>query len=131
MEWLVENWLLVAGGILVLFFVYLRARPKKGSRSRRRKSSSSSRGGQLSSAQKRAVAVLLSKLVNALEGVVDNTVGRHYAREDRKRIAVGMIAIITAEKISLERLISNKTLFAAVMLKSIASLTKMGMISAR
>jgi hypothetical protein len=129
MEWLAENWLWVAGGALVLFLIYLFTRPKKSSRSSRGRSVPSTRRRQPS--EQEVVGVLLSKLVDALEGVVDDTVGRHYTREDRKRIAVGMVAIMTTQKISLERLVSDKSLFVAVMLKSIADLTKMGLISGR
>lgn len=76
------------------------------------------------------VGFLVTKLTGALEEVVDDTVGRHYDRQDRQKIAIGMVAVMVAEKISLERMTSDPALFATVMFKSIATLTRVGEIAA-
>lgn len=120
MEWLAENWLWVAGGALILLLIYFFTRPR------------SKRTRELTRAeQERLAGVLMAKLTDALEGVVDDTIGRHYTRQDRKKIAMGMIAVMMADRISLEQLTSDRALFAAVMAKSVATLTAGGHISAR
>lgn len=130
MEWLVDNWYWVVGAIF-LFILFRRAtRSQKKpvvTQVRRNPTGRTLTKGEAEA----AVAVIISKLTNALEQVVDDAVGRHYSRADRQKIAVGMIAVMTAEKIPLERLTNNPKLFAAVMLKSIASLTESGYISTR
>lgn len=83
---------------------------------------------QISDAEaKKAIAVV----ANALEKVIDDVVGQTFGREDRQKIAVGMIAVMAAENISLNQLVNNEKTFAAVMLKSIAILKNSGQISGR
>jgi hypothetical protein len=114
MEWLIQNWTWVAGAALIVFFIYLFTRkPRK-------------RG--LTDAEAKRV---MNALIDALENVVDDTIGQLYSRQDRQKIALGMIAVMAAEHISLEQLISSKTLFASVMAKSVAALTRTGQIVVR
>lgn len=114
MQWLNENWLWVVGGLLMLFLIYLFTRPKK-----RRQPT------------EREMAAIVATLVGALEEVVEDTIGSHYTRQDRQKIAVGMVAVMATDGITLEQLVSNKALFAMVMAKSVATLTAVGEISKR
>ena len=114
MDWLAQNWIWVVGALVIVLIVYFVTR-KPGSK-------------KLS---ERDAERIFSALVAALENAVDDTIGQHYTRQDRQKIAMGMIAVMATDEIPLERLISNKILFAAVMAKSVAALTSAGEISAR
>lgn len=139
MEWLSNNWLWVLIGLVLLYLVYRWGRSygssspntntiRTSTPTRSMPSTSSSRP---SKEQEMAVmGFLVSKLSEALEGVVDGTVGRHYDKQDRQKIAMGMIAVMAADKISLDRMSSDPALFATVMIKSIAMLTQRGEIMA-
>ena len=124
MTWLSENWIWVAGALLVVFLIYLFTRPRQPQRR-----SGASLG--LSSVDERTVAFLVARISASLQSVVDETVGSHYSSADRQKIAVGMVAIMATDGISLDRIASDGALFGIVMLKSIATLTHLGEITAR
>lgn len=135
MDWLVDNWLFVGAGIVIVVLIYVFSQNSNSGSKQSTRSSGVSRSGSnrnLTEAEKdRAFGLLLTKLSEALETVVDDAVGRYYNRQDREKIAMGMIAVMAAESISLDRMTSDGKLFAEVMLKSIATLTQMGEISTR
>jgi hypothetical protein len=114
MQWLAENWLWVVGGVLLLVVIYVFTRPKKPRQP-----------------SDREMAAMVAGLVNALERVVDDAIGRNYSRTDRQKIAIGMVAVMMSQDISLDRLTSNPALFATVMAKSVATLQSAGEISVR
>jgi hypothetical protein len=123
MDWLADNWMWVVGGVLVVaaVFVLIRSQVSSGSRRKGKRS-------ELSDSEKKK---LVKALVDALEGVVDDVIGRDYGRKDREKIAMGMIAVMAADDITLKQLTSNEALFAAVMLKSVKILSDKGIISKR
>ena len=123
MDWLTDNWMWVVGGVLVVaaVFVLIRSQVSSGSRRKGKRS-------KLSDSEKKK---LVKALVDALEGVVDDVMGKDYGRKDREKIAMGMIAVMAADDITLKQLTSNEALFAAVMLKSVKILSDKGIISRR
>ncbi len=74
---------------------------------------------------------MVAALVDAFEGIVDDTTARHYSYQDRKKIALGMVAIMVGRGISLEKITYDPTLFALVMAESVGTLTRAGEISER
>jgi hypothetical protein len=143
MEWLADNWIWVLAGIglLLLVFLWGRSRGSSSSTTNRATNStvrptparytSSPSPSQPNREQEMAImGFLLSKLTDAMESIVDDTVGRHYNKQDRHKIAMGMVAVMAAEEIPLDRMTADPALFAAVMIKSIATLTSIGQISA-
>jgi hypothetical protein len=139
MEWLSENWLWVLAGLVLLYVVYRWGRSRSArsssknyiSRPAPTRSAANTTSSRLTREQEMAAAgFLLSRLTEAMETVVDETVGRHYDKHDRHKIAMGMVAVMAAEEVSLERMTSEPALFAAVMIQSIATLTSVGEISA-
>ena len=123
MDWLTDNWMWVVGGVLVVAAVFVLIRSQVSSGSRRK--------GKLSKLSDSEKKKLVKALVDALEGVVDDVIGRDYGRKDREKIAMGMIAVMAADDITLKQLTSNEALFAAVMLKSVKILSDKGIISRR
>lgn len=135
MEWLADNWYWVVIVIFVFIFLWrITGRQKKPVTTTRPRPravrQSRPQPGRQGLTQQEVDAILV-KLTNALERVVDEVVGRHFTRTDRQKIALGMIAVMVAEKIPPDRLINNSKLFVAVMLKSIDTLAKTGQISVR
>ena len=110
-QWLGENWTWSAAAVGILIVIYALTRPKKPSFSNHN------------------AGAIVAALVSALENVVDGTIGSHFSQVDRQKIAVGMIAVMATDNITLEQLISDKRLFAAVMAKSVATLVSAGEIS--
>ena len=123
MNWLADNWMWVVGGVLVVAAVFVLIRSQVSSGSRRK--------GKLSKLSDSEKKKLVKALVDALEGVVDDVIGKDYGRKDREKIAMGMIAVMAADDITLKQLTSNEALFAAVMLKSVKILSDKGIISKR
>ena len=123
MNWLADNWMWVVGGVLVVAAVFVLIRSQVSSGSRRK--------GKLSKLSDSEKKKLVKALVDALEGVVDDVIGKDYGRKDREKIAMGMIAVMAADDITLKQLTSNEALFAAVMLKSVKILSDKGIISRR
>lgn len=120
MAWFTQNWLWVVGGVILLGFIYQFTRPKK------------KKLKDLSDEQKnRLVAAILSKITNELEEVVDDAIGQHFRREDRHKIAMGMVAVMMGRGITPEQLTANKELFVKVMLEAIAILVSQGQIAPR
>lgn len=119
MAWLASNWIWILGGLLVLaavvVFILSRRSGRRGSK-----------GLDLDDMEQ---AVLVKALVDALEGVVEDALGTRYGHKDRQKIAIGMVAVMAADDISLERLSSDKKVFVAVMLKSMTVLRQKGIIS--
>lgn len=115
MDWLVENWVWVAGGVILIVLVYIFTRPKEK---------------KLSKKEQKQMAEFVVGLTNVLEEVVDDAIGQRYNREDRKKIAMGMMAIIVTEKIPLERL-KEQVLLMAIMARSVEVLTAQGEITTR
>jgi hypothetical protein len=115
MDWLIENWVWVVGGVLVLVLVFVFTRPKEK---------------KLSKKKQKQMAEAVVGLIGLFEKLVDDAIGQRYNREDRNKIAVGMVAIVVAENISPERL-TDKVLLMAVMAKSVDTLTSTGEISTR
>ena len=113
MQWFTDNWLLIVGVLLVLVLIYMFTRPKK------------------KKLTDREMAAIVAALINALERVVDDTIGRDYSRQDRQKIAMGMVAVMMMDDISLEQITSNPAIFAAVMAKSVATLQATGEITRR
>lgn len=118
MAWLANNWIWILGGLLVLAAVVVFVLSRRSGRR-------SSKGLDLDDMKR---AALVKALVDALEGVVEEAVGTRYGRKDRQKIAIGMLAVMVTEDISLEQLTSDKKLFVAVMLKSMTVLWGEGMI---
>lgn len=113
--------------ILVLSFFYNLGKESAGNNNTSSNVNRINKGGTSDAETRRALAML----ANALEKVIDDVIGRSFNRQDREKIAVGMIAVMAAESISIERLINDSTLFAAVMLQSIKILTESGEIHVR
>lgn len=140
MEWLSDNWIWVLAGfgLLLLVFLWGRSRGSFPSNSTyttprptpTRYAPSTPTARPTADQEMAIMGFLLSKLTDAMESVVDDTVGRHYNKQDRHKIAMGMVAVMASEKIPLDRMTADPALFAAVMIKSIATLTSVGEISA-
>lgn len=118
MDWFIDHWYWIAGAFLLFLFIRYMGQPS---------SSSTPQSSKLTSAQQD----LLVKLIDALENVVDETVGRHYTRTDRQKIALGMVLIMATDDISPDKLIKTPGVFSEVMLRAIAALTANGQISTR
>lgn len=119
MAWLANNWIWIVGGLIVLVAVVVFVRSRR-----------SGRGGSgdldLDEMER---AALVRALIDALEGVIEEAIGTRYGRKDRQKIAIGMVAVMAGEDISLEQLRSDKKLFVAVMLKSMTMLWEQGIIA--
>jgi hypothetical protein len=76
------------------------------------------------------MAEMVVGMTNALEEMVDDAIGQRYNREDRKKIALGMMAIIVADNIPLERL-KERVILMAIMARAVEVLTAQGEITTR
>src|SRR3569623_2150260 len=65
---------------------------------------------------------MLIQLVSVLEQVVDRMVGHQYTQEDRYRIAIRMVEIITASNLSLEQIMSDPKQQEALTVQAIESM---------
>jgi hypothetical protein len=121
-SWLAENWgLLLVAAIVVIVVIAVSQRGKSSSRSTRS-------GGGLNLNQQETAA--LNSLVDVLEEIVDKVVGSTYSPGDKRKIAVGMVAVMATENIKLESIANDTKIFAEVMVKAMAHLTKSGEIHA-
>jgi hypothetical protein len=125
-SWLANNWgwLVLAAIVVIVFIAYSRKGQSSTNRYRPGKSSS----GGLNLNQEESAA--LNALVNVLEEIVDKVVGSTYSSGDKRKIAIGMVAVMASDNIKLETLANDSKLFAEVMVKSMAHLTKSGEIHA-
>lgn len=125
-SWLANNWgWLVVAAVVVIIIVAVSRKGKSSSSSYR---SSGGSGGLNLNSEERAA---LNALVDALEGIVDQVLGSTYSSADKRKIAIGMVAVMATENVKLESLANDTQLFAEVMLKSITNLTKSGEIHTR
>ena len=125
-SWLANNWgwLVLAAIVVIVFIAYSR----KGQSSTNRYRPSKSSSGGLNLNQEESAA--LNALVNVLEEIVDKVVGSTYSSGYKRKIAIGMVAVMASDNIKLENLANDSKLFAEVMVKSMAHLTKSGEIHA-
>ena len=115
MEWFSHNWFWVVGGTIFFLFIVF------GKKSNNKKNISSV-------TDEEKAKELLVMIVNVLEKKIHDIIGMTYGREDRYKIACGMIAIMVAEKITLADL-QNPATFAAVAIKSHHYLLQRGDLS--
>ena len=92
MEWIFSNWYWVAG---VIFVAALLLSGKKASTPVQPKSSSDF------SPEEKALLVMV---VDGLESVLEQIVGKRFGKEDRIKIAAGMIAIMATMDLPLGKL---------------------------
>ncbi len=128
MEWLGQNWWWLL--IIVVVVIYLISRSSSGStRSSYSGGSSFSpsrlSGGNISDAQATA---LVRALIDAFDEILKKFLPSHYTSEHRHKIAIGMVAVMAAENITLEQMKDNPKLVIEVAAKSAVVLIKEGMI---
>jgi hypothetical protein len=126
-SWLANNWIWLVVAAVVVIIVIVSSRKGKSSSSSYRFSGGSS--GNLNLNQEESAA--LNALVNVLEEIVDKVVGTTYSSGDKRKIAIGMVAVMASDNVKLETLANDSKLFAEVMVKSMAHLTQSGEIHAR
>ena len=122
-SWLANNWIWLVVAAVVVIIVIVSSRKGKSS------SGSSRSSGNLNLNQKESEA--LNALVNVLEEIVDKVVGTTYSSGDKRKIAIGMVAVMASDNVKLETLANDSKLFAEVMVKSMTYLTQSGEIHAR
>ena len=114
MNTLQENWIWVVAAVVIVGGIY--ALTKAGHKRR-----------QHAEAKKYLTAIVA--LIDTFQEVVRETIGSHYTREDRTKIAIGMVAVMLAEKISVEQMSEDRAVFASVLMKSVVVLTRQNEIS--
>ena len=126
-SWLANNWIWLVVAAVVVIIIVAASQKGKGSSSGYRSSGSSSSGLNLNQEESAA----LNSLVNVLEEIVDKVVGTTYSPGDKRKIAIGMVAVMASDNVKLEALANDSKLFAEVMVKSMAHLTQSGEIHAK
>jgi hypothetical protein len=109
MDWLSQNWIWVLAAILAAVIVV------RGSRSRQ--------AGQHPS------RVLLAAILSAFYDIIVEVLGRQYSPQDCQKIAVGMVAVMAMERLTLQDLERNPNLVLEVAAKSAVILSKNGAIA--
>lgn len=132
MEWVMDNWIWIVGAVVLVYLINVFTRKPATNKPARRpvQRAPAQRSSNRQLSQQDADRIF-NALLQALENVVDDTIGKHYSRQDRQKIAMGMLAVMATENISLEQLVSNKMMFLAVMAKSVDALTKSGVVTQR
>jgi len=120
-SWLANNWGWLAVAAVIVIIVI--AVSRKG-----QSSSSKGSSGNLNLNQEESAA--LNSLINVLEEIVDKVLGTTYSPGDKRKIAIGMVAVMASDHVKLETLANDSKIFAEVMVKSMAHLTKTGEIHA-
>ncbi len=110
MNWLSHNWYWVLGLIALVIFIWSKSR----------------KTSKLSPEQ---ASALVDVLVQAFDSILANMLGNHYSALDRRKIAVGMVAIMASKNITLEKMKNNPDLVITVAAASAAVLTQCGEIA--
>jgi hypothetical protein len=117
MAWITENWIVIFVGLALLVGIFFFLRYLNSLKSSRN-------GEKIPLDSDEAITVL----VRALEEVVHQVTDQNLNRAECKMVALGMLAIMASEEISVNKLISNDELFVKVMVKSMAILAEKGVI---
>lgn len=125
--WLADNWIWLVVAAIAVIIIIVVSRKGQSPSSQPWKSGRSSGNLTLNQDESRA----LNSLVDVLEEIVDKVVGSTYSSGDKRKIAIGMVAVMASENIKLEKLAEDSKMFAEVMVKSMAHLTKTGEIHAK
>jgi len=104
-----DDWGWIVAGVagLIVVYAWTRAADKRKKR-----------------AQAEKVLKAIMEMMHAFEEIVKETIGSRFSTEDRRKIAAGMVVVVIAERIPIERLAADRELFAAVLLKSIQLTTQ-------
>jgi hypothetical protein len=111
MNWLLHNWIWVLIGVVVLALAVKALSAKKNT---------------LSNSQ---AALLANALIDAFDDILANLLGSRFSYTDRRKIAAGMVAVMAAERITLERMRRDPELVVLVAAKSAALLAQCGEIT--
>jgi F0F1-type ATP synthase membrane subunit a len=107
MNWLI--WVLIAIVVVVLI-------SKLGKK----------KNNKLSNSQ---AAILANALISTFDDILTNLLGDRFSHADRRKIAMGMVAVMATENISLDRMTKDPDLVVLVAAKSAAMLAQCGEIS--
>lgn len=109
MNWITDNWYWILGGLLLVGFLW----------------SKRSQAPKLTQAQ---AAALVDALIDTFDSILTTLLPERYSASDRRKIAVGMVAVMAARKISLDSMKNNPSLVVAVAAQSAAILAQEGHI---
>ncbi|HPH95207.1 MAG TPA: hypothetical protein PKW33_03510 [Anaerolineaceae bacterium] len=111
MDWLAQNWYWVVGAVILIIIVAV--------------SINRTRKPKVSDQQ---VGEMVVALVNAFDEILESFLSTKYSKADRKKIAIGMVAIMATDKISLDDMKRNPDMVINIAAKSAAMLTQQGEI---
>jgi len=108
MNWLDDNWGWLVAGAVGVAVVYVISKVAEKRKKR---------------AQAKQVLEFIVGLMHTFEAIIAETVGDVYNRENRQKIAAGMMIIVMSDTVPLERL-REKAVFEMVLIKAIKMLTE-------
>ena len=110
MNWLTANWYWILAAIIIVIIISNKARSSK----------------HMSKAQAEA---LVDLLVEAFDSILTTILPDRYDSYDRRKIALGMVAIMASQNISLDKMEKNPKLVVTLAAQSAAVLVRAGQIA--
>jgi hypothetical protein len=123
MNW---NWLWVVGIIFVIYIIWKLS--QSNTSTSRTSNYRASYGYSNSTLNDTQAAAVVQALVDGFSEIISRFLGGHYTSSDIRKIAIGMVAVMANENITLDQLKYNNNLVVEVAAKSAAYLTARGEI---